>query len=43
MYAACLKWGEIKKAELFYVENLNQTNALGDLAICRKIILKCIL
>jgi hypothetical protein len=43
IYGACLKWGEIKKAELFYVENLNQTNDLGDLGICGKIILKCIL
>jgi hypothetical protein len=43
MYRACLKWGEIKKAELFYVENLNQTDDLEDLGICRKIILKCIL
>jgi hypothetical protein len=43
MYRACMKWGEIKKAELFFVKNLNQTNDLGDLGICRKIILKCIL
>jgi len=39
MYRACMKWGEIKKAELFHVENLNQTNDLGDLDICRKIVL----
>jgi len=38
-----MKWGEIEKTELFYVENLNQTNDLGDLGICRKIILTCIL
>jgi len=38
-----MKWGEIKNAELFYVENLNQTNDLGELGICRKMIIKCIL
>jgi hypothetical protein len=38
-----MKWGEIKNAKLFYVENLNETNDLGDLDICMKIILKSIL
>lgn len=40
MYRACEKWGETKNAALFYVENLNETNDLGDLGICKKIILK---
>ena len=29
MYRACMKLEKIKSAELFYVENLNQTNDLG--------------
>jgi hypothetical protein len=38
-----MKWGEIKNAGLFYEENLSETNDLGDLGMCMKIILKRVL